>query len=41
MWKIVSPCWRATMRRVLNERPSRVFSTTYTIGIDGSPGRRK
>src|SRR5579859_3133956 len=39
--KIASPCWIATTRRVLNERPSRMRSTSYTIGTDGSPGRMK
>src|SRR5689334_21906430 len=35
------PCCTATTRRVVNERPSRMRSTSYTIGTRGSPGRMK
>ena len=41
MLKIALPCWTATTRRVVKLRPSRMRSTSYTIGTDGSPGRRK
>ncbi len=40
-WKIGLPCWTATTRRVVKDRPSRIRSTLYTIGAPGSPGRRK
>lgn len=39
--KIVRPCWTAVTRRVVNDRPSRTRSTSYTIGTPGRPGRRK
>ena len=32
---------RATTRRVENERPSRMGSTSKSMGIEGSPARRK
>ena len=35
------PCWMATTRLVVNDRPSRMRSTSYRIGAPGSPGRRK
>ena len=38
MKKIVLPCCWATERRTENERPSRMFSTWYSIGSLGSPG---
>jgi hypothetical protein len=41
MKKMVRPfCW-AVDRRTENERPSRIFSTTKSIGTVGSPGRTK
>ena len=39
--KIVSPCWTASTRRVVNEPPSLTGSTVYRIGAPVSPGRRK
>ena len=39
--KIGLPFWMATTRRVVNDTPSRVRSTWYTIGCRGLPGRRK
>ncbi len=39
--KMGRSCWTATTRRVVNERPSRTRSTSYTIGMAGSPGRMK
>jgi hypothetical protein len=41
MVKIASPFWITTMRRVENERPSRIRSTSITAGTRGLPGRRK
>ena len=41
MLKIASPRWIATTRRVVKLAPSRMRSTSYTIGVFGSPGRRK
>ena len=41
MLKIARPCWIATTRRVTKLRPSRMRSTSKTIGVSGSPGRRK
>ena len=41
MLKIARPCWMATTRRVTKLRPSRMRSTSKTIGVSGSPGRRK
>ena len=35
------PRWIAVTRRVVNDRPSRIRSTSYTIGMLGSPGRMK
>ncbi len=40
-WKIGCPCWTATTRRVVKDRPSRMRSTVYTMGAPGSPARRK
>jgi hypothetical protein len=39
--KIAFPRWTPITRRVVNERPSRMRSTSYTIGMLGSPGRMK
>ena len=39
--KIGRPCCSAWTRRVENERPSRVRSTSYTMDLEGSPGCRK
>ena len=39
--KIVSPCWTARTRRVVNERPVRVRSTKKMVASCGRPGRRK
>jgi hypothetical protein len=39
--KITWPPWRATARRAENERPSRMFSTSNTIGRSVRPGRMK
>jgi hypothetical protein len=41
MKKIGLSCWYATERRTENERPSRMFSTRYSMGSVGSPGRTK
>ena len=39
--KITSPRCTARTRRVVNDRPSRIRSTSKTIGTRGSPGRTK
>ena len=39
--KITSPCCTARTRRVVNDRPSRIRSTSKMIGASGSPGRTK
>ena len=39
--KMASPFCRATTRRVEKDRPSRIGSTSKSIGLDGSPARRK
>ena len=36
MLKIARPCWMATTRRVVKLRPSRMRSTSKTIGMFGS-----
>ena len=41
MKKMILPCWRATERRTENERPSRMFSTSYSMSSVGSPARTK
>src|SRR6185369_9713261 len=41
MLKMALPFWIATTRRVVNELPSRMRSTSYTIGRLTSPGRKK
>ncbi len=41
MKKMVLSFWTATERRTENERPSRMFSTWYSIGAPDSPGRTK
>ncbi len=41
MLKMASPCWMAITRRVVKDFPSRIRSTSYRMGIVGSPGRRK
>ncbi len=41
MRKIGLSCWYATARRTEKERPSRMFSTAYSSGSAGSPGRTK
>src|SRR5512137_1032152 len=41
MWKIGWPCWIATTRRLVKLPPSRLRSTSYTIGALKSPRRRK
>ncbi len=35
------PCWMATTRRVVKERPSRMRSTVYTMGAPGSPEQQE
>jgi hypothetical protein len=39
--KIAFACWGAMTRRVANDLPSRIRSTSCTIGAAGSPGRRR
>ncbi len=39
--KIAFENWYATLRRTEKDRPSRIRSTSYVIGSDGSPGRTK
>ena len=41
MLKIAPIDWRATTRRVTNERPLRMRSTSKRIGSVWSPGRMK